>query len=635
MDSTIGFSREEMYKDELAGKSQPPLVRHLFVVASTRAESWAADYEDEPVKTLASKLDKKKFRVTAVEQVSGDQVGDILIFPDFCRVRPDLSTPEQVEEFIQRVSSPVPMLVGEDSHPLFVPQVFVCAHTSRDARCGYCGPALCDKFNSLGDVEVRKCAHIGGHVYAGNVIVYHTPGDEGEQSAGDWFGYIKPEDVDAIHAWLIKPQGYPPHNIHHLWRGRGGVKDTEHVELSAKVCAACSTCTAGVADMEDGVEGRPSLCIDKPLPVARVLFILGAPGSGKGTQCANLVRDYDLVHLSAGDLLREERQNPNSSDGQLIETYITEGKIVPVAITVKLLWIAMQQHMKQGRCNFLIDGFPRNQDNLNGWNEQLPSSKARVVGVLFLDCAESIVRARLLERGKTSGRSDDNLESILKRFKTFVGETMPIVQYFAARNQCWSLDSSRTITQVYEDVRRVVDDFVLPQHQHVVVVCTSPSTISRDLELQVCQKLLEEFDCVWVDSLAKLGADIKARNVIVKSSAETKAYTGKFAAVLSLGADKREVSSYQSCPVVLEVEMNKGDAYLRTKQLLQPVFLPAVFQPAATVAAPEVQSAPATKQLASVAVVKGGDNVTKVLLAVTVLTAITAISVWAFRSRAD
>lgn len=628
MDSAIGFSREEMYKDALAGKSQPPLTRHLFVVTSAPAESWAADYEEEPVKALGSRLDKKQFRVTAVEQVSGDQVGDILVFPDFCRVRPDLSTPALVEEFIQRVASPVPMLVGEDSHPLFVPQVFVCAHTTRDARCGYCGPALCDKFNALGDVEVRKCAHIGGHVYAGNVIVYHAPGDEGEQSAGDWFGYVRPEDVDAIHAWLVKPQGYPPHDIHHLWRGRGGIKDAEHVELSAKVCAACSTCTAMVADMEDGVEGRPSLCIDKPAPVARVLFILGAPGSGKGTQCANLVRDYDLVHLSAGDLLREERQNPNSPDGQLIETYITEGKIVPVAITVKLLWVAMQQHMTQGRCNFLIDGFPRNQDNLDGWNAQLPSSKARVVGVLFLDCAESIVRARLLERGKTSGRSDDNLESILKRFKTFVGETMPIVQYFAARNQCWSLDSSRTIEQVYADVRLVVDDFVLPKRQHVVVVlaCAQDDAVG--------QQLVDEFDCVWVDSLARLGADIKARNVLVKSSAETKAHAGQFAAVLSLGADKREVDAYKSCPVVLDVDVSKGDVYSRARKLLQPVFLPPVFQPAVVAVVP-VPSAPAKQQPASVAVVKGGDHTVHVLLVLTGLVAVAAVGAWAFRRNAD
>jgi UMP-CMP kinase len=89
-----------------------------------------------------------------------------------------------------------------------------------------------------------------------------------------------------------------------------------------------------------------------------VVFVLGAPGSGKGTQCERIVEKFGFVHLSAGDLLREERNTPGSQYGSLIEGHITAGTIVPVEITCSLLENAMQ---KSNANNFLIDGFPRNQ----------------------------------------------------------------------------------------------------------------------------------------------------------------------------------------------------------------------------------------------------------------------------------
>jgi adenylate kinase family enzyme len=89
-----------------------------------------------------------------------------------------------------------------------------------------------------------------------------------------------------------------------------------------------------------------------------VVFVLGAPGSGKGTQCERIVEKFGFVHLSAGDLLREERNTPGSQYGALIEGHITAGTIVPVEITCSLLENAMQ---KSNANKFLIDGFPRNQ----------------------------------------------------------------------------------------------------------------------------------------------------------------------------------------------------------------------------------------------------------------------------------
>ncbi len=101
----------------------------------------------------------------------------------------------------------------------------------------------------------------------------------------------------------------------------------------------------------------------KPTPTfsptnVSVIYVLGGPGAGKGTQCANLVRDYGFTHLSAGDLLRAEQDRPDSQFGSMIKEYIRDGKIVPMEVTVQLLENAMTEDIKDkdGKGRFLIDG---------------------------------------------------------------------------------------------------------------------------------------------------------------------------------------------------------------------------------------------------------------------------------------
>ena len=156
-----------------------------------------------------------------------------------------------------------------------------------------------------------------------------------------------------------------------------------------------------------------------------VIFVLGGPGSGKGTQCARIVDECGYVHLSAGDLLRAERKS-GSEQGALIDDYIRDGRIVPVEITCKLLVDAIKA---DGGKRFLVDGFPRNTNNLSGW-ETVVGSSLRVAGVLVYDCPEEVLEERLMKRGETSGRIDDNIESIRKRFRTFQNESWPIIQYY-------------------------------------------------------------------------------------------------------------------------------------------------------------------------------------------------------------
>ncbi|CAJ1439579.1 unnamed protein product, partial [Effrenium voratum] len=184
-------------------------------------------------------------------------------------------------------------------------------------------------------------------------------------------------------------------------------------------------------------------------PKPRVLFVLGGPGAGKGTQCGHICGAYPAWgHISAGDCLRAERQDPDSKDGELINSYIKEGKIVPVEITVRLLQKAMVAGQAEGKTSFLIDGFPRNLDNVTGW-ESVIGDSAEVLGVLFYEASELEMEKRLLGRSETSGRVDDNIESIRKRFQTYQKETMPIVEKYKAKNMVFTVDGMQTVDDVW------------------------------------------------------------------------------------------------------------------------------------------------------------------------------------------
>ncbi|XP_031379504.1 UMP-CMP kinase 4-like [Punica granatum] len=177
-----------------------------------------------------------------------------------------------------------------------------------------------------------------------------------------------------------------------------------------------------------------------------VVFVLGGPGSGKGTQCANIVKHFGFTHLSAGDLLRAEIKS-GSENGTMIENMIKEGKIVPSEVTIKLLQNAM---LESGNDKFLIDGFPRNEENRAAFEAV---TKIEPAFVLFFECSEEEMERRLLSRNQ--GREDDNIETIRKRFKVFVESSMPVVEYYESKGKVRKIDAAKPIEEVFEAVKTV------------------------------------------------------------------------------------------------------------------------------------------------------------------------------------
>ena len=177
----------------------------------------------------------------------------------------------------------------------------------------------------------------------------------------------------------------------------------------------------------------------------RVVFVLGGPGAGKGTQSEKIVETYKCAHLSVGELLRSGAEREGYPHAELIRRTLVAGNIVPVELSLGLLREAMDEAAAAaggrgggddadaddgagyGSRIFLVDGFPRNYDNVRGWMECMPSH-ASVLGALVYDCPMEELERRILGRAETSGRSDDNLESARRRFDTFRAQTVPVVK---------------------------------------------------------------------------------------------------------------------------------------------------------------------------------------------------------------
>ncbi|MDF1860490.1 MAG: nucleoside monophosphate kinase [Verrucomicrobiales bacterium] len=195
-----------------------------------------------------------------------------------------------------------------------------------------------------------------------------------------------------------------------------------------------------------------------PCPEPNVVFVLGGPGAGKGTMCELAESQLGWTHLSTGDLLRSELQkgDPNAAT---IEEFVGAGKLVPNEIMVALLKEAMETITRTtGKRNFLLDGFPRSQSNLEAWQE-LFGSEIELPKMLYFECPYPVLEKRILGRAKYSGRSDDNLAAIKLRFDTFKAETLPIVEFFQSKAKCVEVDTSQDRQTVYDLVARNLAEF--------------------------------------------------------------------------------------------------------------------------------------------------------------------------------
>ncbi|KAF5479673.1 hypothetical protein F2P56_000474 [Juglans regia] len=293
-DEKYGFQRSEMYTETLAG-TVGAYGRHVFLCYKS-PEAWPARVEgsesDLLPKLLSSAIKARKdgiplkTNLTLCEGREGTDFsdGDVLIFPEMIKYR-DLKDSE-VDSFVEDVlvnGKPWASGVGE---VLTGSHVFVCSHGSRDRRCGVCGPVLIEKFKEEIDsrglkdqVFVSPCSHIGGHKYAGNVIIY-SPGPDGK-IMGHWYGYVTPDDVPA----LIDQHIEKGEIIEHLWRGQMGAADKE----------------GGKADKQNLPNGDVKKSKKKPEEISTQSDKDNVAGCCQGANGFNCCRDGSLEQNSGSE----------------------------------------------------------------------------------------------------------------------------------------------------------------------------------------------------------------------------------------------------------------------------------------------------------------------------------------------
>ncbi|MBO9571363.1 MAG: adenylate kinase [Chitinophagaceae bacterium] len=178
------------------------------------------------------------------------------------------------------------------------------------------------------------------------------------------------------------------------------------------------------------------------------IILFGPPGSGKGTQSEKLIEKYGLKHLSTGNLLREEIASKTKL-GLEARQYMDNGQLVPDSVVIGMIRSAIAQN-PQAR-GFLFDGFPRTVAQAQALDELLAENKAEINIVLALEVGEEELIGRLLNRGKTSGRSDDvNEEVIRARIMEYENKTSPVAGYYSQFDKVSRIEGVGDIDTIFE-----------------------------------------------------------------------------------------------------------------------------------------------------------------------------------------
>ena len=185
------------------------------------------------------------------------------------------------------------------------------------------------------------------------------------------------------------------------------------------------------------------------------LILFGPPGSGKGTQAERLISKYNLCHISTGDMFRYELSH-NTELGQLARSYMDKGQLVPDSVTIAMLKKRVEDnpHVK----GFIFDGFPRTTPQAEALDELLAEVGESISGLIELSVDENEIVKRVLLRGKTSGRADDNDESIIrKRINVYRSETTPVADYYGQFGKSHKIQGVGSIDDIFNNLCHTID----------------------------------------------------------------------------------------------------------------------------------------------------------------------------------
>lgn len=178
--------------------------------------------------------------------------------------------------------------------------------------------------------------------------------------------------------------------------------------------------------------------------MSNLVIFLGPPGAGKGTQAVTIAKEKNLAHISTGDMLREHVNNETEL-GKIAKTLLDEGKLVPDSLVIEML----QERLLSNDCvnGAILDGFPRTiaqAESLDKISEEFKISKV----IVFEADRDELIK-RILNRGETSGRSDDTEESVSVRLEVYENDTAPLIEYYEQRNLVSKINAVGEVENIY------------------------------------------------------------------------------------------------------------------------------------------------------------------------------------------
>lgn len=185
------------------------------------------------------------------------------------------------------------------------------------------------------------------------------------------------------------------------------------------------------------------------------IVIFGAPGSGKGTQSDKIIAEYGVAHISTGDVLRAEIKN-NTELGKTAALYINDGKLVPDSLIIDMLASTLDAKGKD-ITGVIFDGFPRTIAQAEALDKMLAERGQKVSTVIGLEVEDQELIKRIILRGKTSGRADDNEETAKKRLDTYYSQTLPLKDFYIQAGKYAAIPGMGSIDEIYATIKQAID----------------------------------------------------------------------------------------------------------------------------------------------------------------------------------
>ena len=185
------------------------------------------------------------------------------------------------------------------------------------------------------------------------------------------------------------------------------------------------------------------------------IVLFGPPGAGKGTQSEKIIEKFNLTHISTGDLFRKHL-GEGTDLGKLAQKYMDEGNLVPDEVVIKMVEHKLNEQNNSN--GFIFDGFPRTVAQAEALDQLLEKSGNSISGMILLDVEEQELINRIILRGKSSGRADDqDIEKVNNRIKVYNEETLPVATYYKNQGKLNTIVGIGSIEEIFNNISKVIE----------------------------------------------------------------------------------------------------------------------------------------------------------------------------------